>query len=193
MRKARLGVIGVAMAMCAGLASPAALDSKAFETTARFSVDAFHTTLSTAMATMEPRLGAPGYFWVRVHFYSFAPAAEDVAAAQSGSLKSMDDKRQKKASNTEDYNHSNAVIQLGIDKNYKVWQVDMAVPGHTCTIAPFEDDVKKFLQVYQFDGKTLKLKSKGEYVCDMKSVGAGEPHFGWDIDLDTPVFTKAGN
>jgi hypothetical protein len=103
----------------------------------------------------------------------------------------MDKKWMKKASNPKDYNSSNAVIQPTVDKQFKVWQVDMAVPGHTCTIAPFEQDVKNFLQNYQFDGRNLKLKSKGSYVCDMKFMGIPNQKFGWDIDLSIPVFEKA--
>jgi hypothetical protein len=84
----------------------------------------------------------------------------------------------------------NAVIQLTVDKDSKVTQVDMAVPGHTCTIAPFEDEVKSLLQSYRFDGKNLKLKSKGSHVCDMKFLEIPNQKFGWNIDLSIPVFEK---
>ena len=94
------------------------------------------------------------------------------------------------ASNPTDYNNGNAVLQFSLDKDLKVWQVDMSVPGHGCTIAPFEQDVKNFLQDYQFDGKNLRLKSKGSYVCDMKSMGMANQKFGWDVDLNTQVFPK---
>ena len=94
------------------------------------------------------------------------------------------------ASNPNDYNHSYAFIQLSVDQNSKVWQVDMSVPGHGCTIAPFEPDVKAFLQDYQFDGNNLKLKSKGSYVCDMKSLGIPDQKFTWDIDLHAAVYKK---
>jgi hypothetical protein len=46
------------------------------------------------------------------------------------------------------------------------------------------------LQDYQFDGKNLKLKSKGSYVCDMKFMGIPNPKFGWEIDLNTVVYEK---
>ncbi len=83
------------------------------------------------------------------------------------------------------------MIQLSVDDKFQVEQVDMSVPGHACTIAPFEQDVKNFLQSYQFDGKNLKLKSKGSYVCDMKFMGIPNQTFSWDINLDIPVFQKA--
>lgn len=174
------------------VANPGNLDPGSFSTKAKFSVDQTAMSLSTAVGTIEPRLGAPGYSWVRVHFYSFPLTAEDVAGAMNGDISSMDNKWNKMASNPPDYNKSNAVIQLSVDKDFKVWQADMSVPGHACTIAPFEPEVKAFLQSYEFDGKHLKLKSKGSYVCDMKFMGIANQTFGWDVDLDIPVFEKAG-
>ncbi len=102
----------------------------------------------------------------------------------------MDKKRTNKASNPKDYNNSYAFLQLSVDKDSRVWQVDISVPGHGCTVAPFEKDVKNFLQEYQFDGKNLRLKSKGSYECDMKFMGIPNQKFGWDVNLNTPVFQK---
>jgi hypothetical protein len=169
---------------------PASVDPNSFHTNANFSVENNAMSLSTAVATIEPRLGAPGYSWLRIYFYSFPVAADDLAGILKGQTGSMDKKWNSKASNPKDYNNSRAVIQLSVDKSSKVWQVDMSVPGHTCTIAPFEQDVKTFLQSYQFDGKNLKLKSKGSYVCDMKFMGIPNQKFSWDIDLNTVVFEK---
>lgn len=170
--------------------NPASVDPNSFRTNANFSVDNHSMSLSTAIATIEPRLGAPGYSWLRIHFYSFPVTADDLPGVVKGDAGSMDKKRNRKASNPTDYNSSNAVIQLSVDNNFKVWQVDMSVPGHACTIAPFEPDVKTFLQDYQFDGKNLRLKSKGSYVCDMKFMGIPDQTFAWDIDLHAMVFEK---
>jgi len=172
------------------LADPTAVDTSSFNTSANFSVDNQQMALSSAIATIEARPNAPGYSWLRIHFYSFPLAAEDVAGALNGNVESMDRKRTKKASNPKDYNTSNAVIQLSVDSNFKVWQVDMAVPGHTCTIAPYEPDVKKFLQNYQFDGTNLRLTSRGSYLCDMKFMGIPDQNFAWNIDLTATVFAK---
>jgi len=172
------------------LSGPAPVDPNSFHTNANFSVDNNAMSLSSAVATIEPRLGAPGYSWIRISFYSFPVTTDDIAGIMKGDAGSMDKKWNKKASNPKDYNNSYAVIQLSVDKNSKVWQVDMSVPGHSCTIAPFEQDVKTFLQDYQFDGKNLKLKSKGSYVCDMKFMGIPNPKFGWEIDLNTVVYEK---
>ena len=169
---------------------PATIDPNSFRTHANFSVDNNALSLSTAVATIEPRLGAPGYFWLRITFYSFAVAADDMAGIMKGSTASMDKKWTSKASNPEDYNASRAILQLAVDKGFKVWQVDMSVPGHSCTIAPFEPDVKNFLQTYEFDGRNLRLKSKGSFTCDLKVLGIPNQKFSWDIDLDAAVYVK---
>lgn len=172
------------------LSGPASVDPNSFHTRAIFSVDNDAMSLTTAVATIEPRLGAPGYSWLRIWFYSFPVAEDDIAYILKGDTTSMDKKRYKMASNTKDYNNGNAFLQLSVDMDSKVWQVDMSVPGHGCTIAPFEQDVKNFLQEYQFDGKNLRLRSKGSYECDMKSMGIPNQKFGWDVNLNTRVFQK---
>ncbi len=166
------------------------MDANSFRTSAKFSADSDALSLSTAVATIESPRAAPAYSWLRIYFYSFPVAVDDLGAVMKGDTSSMDAKSNKKASNPADYNTSRAVIQLSVDKDFKVWQVDISIPGHTCTIAPFEPDVKTFLQDYQFDGKNLKLKSKDSYVCDMKFMGTPNQKYSWDIDLNTTVFEK---
>ena len=172
------------------LSGPASVDPNSFHTNANFSVDNNAMSLSTAIATIEPRLGAPEYSWLRISFYSFPMTGEDIAKIVKGDTSSMDKKRNKMAGNSRDNNNSYAFIQLSVDQNSKVWQVDMSVPGHGCTVAPFEQEVKNFLQDYRFDGKNLRLKSKGSYVCDMKFMGIPNQKFGWEMDLNTEVFQK---
>ena len=94
------------------------------------------------------------------------------------------------ATNPALYRTSFASLQLSVDRDFTVWQVDMAVPGHSCTIAPFEADVQKFLQTYQADVHHVSLKSAGSYVCDMKFMGLANQTFRWDVDLDLSVFAK---
>jgi hypothetical protein len=190
MRYLRVFIVLVMCVTAPAVSGPASVDPNSFLTRASFSVDNNAMSLSTAVATIEPRLGAPGYSWLRISFYSFPVTADDIAGVIKGDTSSMDKKWNQKASNPKDYNSSYAVIQLSVDKNSKVWQVDMSVPGHACTVAPFEPNVKTFLQDYQFDGKNLRLKSKGSYVCDMKFMGNANQTFSWDIDLNTPVFQK---
>jgi hypothetical protein len=172
------------------LSGPASVDQNSTQKNANFSVDNNALSLTTAVATIEPRPGAPGYSWLRISFYSFALASDDIASLIKGDTGSMDRKWNKKAGNPDDYNSSYAVIRLSVDKNSKVWQVDMYVPGYGCTIAPFEPDVKSFLQDYRFDGKRLRLKSKGSYMCDMKFLGIPDQKFSWDFELNTIVVEK---
>ncbi len=164
-------------------------DPKAFETHAVFSIDTDAMTLTSVAATIEPRPGAAGYSWVRMNFYAFKFTAADIAGAMRGRVESMDAKWTRTAGDQKVYNHSHAVIQLGVDKDFKVWQIDMSVPGHACTIASSEPLVKSALQEYRFDGTRLRLKSKGSFVCDLGLAGPNR-RFGWDLDLDVPVFQK---
>src|SRR6266849_1245101 len=75
-------------------------------------------------------------------------------------------------------------------KTNATFSIDNSVSSLTTAIATIEPDVKSFLQNYRFDGKNLKLKSKGSYVCDMKFMGIPNQKFSWDIDLSVPVFEK---
>ncbi len=52
-------------------------------------------------------------------------------------------------------------MQLAIDAKRQVNAVNLSIPGYTCTIAISDRDLKAFLQHYHFDGKTLRLKTKG--------------------------------
>ena len=167
------------------------LPAEPFATEAKFSVGNDVLQMKSAIATVEPRLGAPGYSWVRIYFYSFLPDSDDIAEIRSGSTASMD----KKVSGLSGkdviaYNHSNAVIQLTVDKDYKVWQMDMSVPGHTCTIAPYDADVKKIVQSYKIDGKSISLKSHGSYLCDMSMVKLPNVANTLDVDINEPLIAK---
>lgn len=186
MRRLCLTLTALFCIIGSALAISAAIEPGAFSTTAKFSVNEIRMALSTAVATIEPHPRSSGYYWVRISFYSFPLTADDIAGVMKGSTDSMEKKRRGMAS--KQYNNSHAGIQLSVDKSYKVWQVDMSLPGHTCTIAYSESGIREFLQDYQFDGKNLTLKSKGSYVCDMKSVGMSDDSLGWDIDVHIPVF-----
>ncbi len=164
--------------------------SQNFNTKASLSVDNTAITLSSAVAITEARNYPAGYSWVRIHFYAFPLTPGDVASAKSGNVQSLDQKANKNSFDPKTHTSSHGRIQLSVDKDFKVWQVDMSIPGHGCTIAPYEKDVQSFLQTYHYDGKNLRLKSKGSFICDLKSVGAGEKIYKWDIDVTLPVFEK---
>lgn len=166
-------------------------DPNSFATKASFAVNDTTLFLSTVVSTIEARPNAPGYSWVKIHFYSFPPTSEDLTSITNGDVGSMDKKWMRLADKHDtSYNTSNAVVVLTLDKDFKVWQVDMSVPGHSCTIAPFEPDVNRFLQQYGFDGKTLKLRSKGSFICDMSSMKLQNQRFDWNIDVESRVFAK---
>src|SRR5579871_5900945 len=61
-----------------------------FRTNASFAVDNRSLSLATAVATIEPRPGAPGYSWLRISFYAFAPQPDDLVGIAKGDVRSMD-------------------------------------------------------------------------------------------------------
>lgn len=142
-----------------------------FVNRARFSVDRQVGSASTGVATMEPRAGVPGYSGLRIYLYR---AAELADSAKGKPPKNWQ-----------------AVLQLSVDRQFMVGQVDMAIPGHTFTIASEGDEVKNFLQVYRLDGKHLRLKSKGTHVCDFSVLRVPNQTFRWDVDLALPIVPKA--
>lgn len=141
--------------------------------TATFRVDGKTSAPSTIVATIQPRSGAPGYFWLRIYFYSSLTATERAQAERGG----IDAHR----------THWAAVLQFGLDKQSTIWQIDLSVPGHTCTIAESDRAAKGVVQVFQFENGRLALRTKGTHVCDMRSLGIPDQTFEWDVDLDTRV------
>ena len=162
-----------------------------FNTHATFSVDRLSMSLTTAIATIEPSRMATGYSWLRIYFYSFAPTADDIAEAMRGSVSSMDRRWQSKSSNPSEYNSSRAVVQLTLDKDHRITQVDLSLPGHTCTVASTAPELGAFARSFVLDADRVRLESKSAYVCDMTSTGSGKQSFSWNVDVDVPVFAKA--
>jgi hypothetical protein len=160
----RLCVPSVVVAVAAFISGPVA----------SFSVDGVARTAPTAVATIQPRTGAPGYSWLRIYFYSSSLGVDDRGAATAGRTDSM------RAT-------WSAVLQLTVDKASTVWQIDLSLPGHTCTIAESDRDSTHALQEFQFDGRRLHLTGKGSHVCDLKSLGLPNQTFTWDVVLDVPV------
>jgi hypothetical protein len=140
--------------------------------TAKFGVDGVTRTPSTIVATIQPRTAAPGYSWLRVYFYS-SPASERANAASSHVVPIRTD--------------WTAVLQFTVDKNSTVWQIDLSLPGHTCTIAESDRDARHALQEFQYEGGRLRVRGKGFHMCDMTSLGIPNQRFEWDVDFETPV------
>ena len=123
------------------------IDPRRFDTKATFSVDDDAKSLSSVIATIEKHpMHGPEYLWLEVNFYSFPFTTEEIKSAANGDLEPIERRRHE-----EDYN-SQAEIIFSMDKSYKVWQVDMSMPGHSCTIASSEKEVKSFLREYLFEG-----------------------------------------
>jgi hypothetical protein len=80
-----------------------------------------------------------------------------------------------------------AVLQLTVDQEGTVWQVDLSLPGHTCTIAASDVEARDVLQMFQFDGQRVRLRGQGSHVCDMRSLRIANQTFEWDVDLDVLV------
>jgi hypothetical protein len=144
--------------------------------TAKFGVDGVTSTPSIIVAIVEPRLGAPGYSWLRIYFYSSLAAGERAHAAK-GQVESI-------------RTAWDAVLQFTVDKTSTVWQVDLSVPGQTCTITDSDSGARKAFQEFLFDGRRLRLKGKGSFACVTGSVGVSNRLLEWDIDLETPVVSR---
>jgi hypothetical protein len=87
-----------------------------------------------------------------------------------------------------------AILVLFIDKDERIWQVNLTVviPGQTVirTVAWKSEDLERFTAGYAYDGKRLKLTAQGQF-ADPSS----EPRsfrLGWDVDLDAPVVNRLG-
>jgi hypothetical protein len=138
---------------------------------ARFSVDGLP---SATLATLQARNGAPNDSWIRIYFYASAKAADRANASSARDLT-----RSKWS----------AVLQLTVDTEGTVWQVDLSLPGHTCTIAASDGEARDVLQIFQFDGKRVRLRGRGSHVCDLRSLKVADQTFEWDVDLGVPVAT----
>ena len=86
-----------------------------------------------------------------------------------------------------------ATLVLFLDKEKRVWQVNLSyvIPGTTVarTVAWKPEDLKKSFSNYQFDGKRLRLKSKGTY--NELNPKQEAMSLSWDVDFDLPVFVRA--
>jgi hypothetical protein len=186
---ALIGVV-LSSAAAATAAAQAPLTPSSFSTHAEFSIDKFPSSFITAVATLEPLNIAPGYSRIWITFFPFPMTPDDVAAASKGSIATLEARRAKMSTRPEVYNRNYAALVLTFDKDHKLSNVNMAVPGHTCTIAWKPAEIERFAPGMQFDANRLKLASKGSYACDMVSIGAGIQVFHWNVDLDIPVFPK---
>jgi hypothetical protein len=83
-----------------------------------------------------------------------------------------------------------AALVLFLDKNNKIWQVNLSyvVPGTTVarTVAWKPEELKKYFSNYQYDGKRLLFKSNGSY--SETEAGKEKIWLSWNVDFNLPVF-----
>jgi hypothetical protein len=154
---------------------------------AEFSIDAERRPMASVVATVErhPLHGAR-YQWLILNFYAFPLSEENWASARSGDLKPIEGRLYD--GDTKRYNNSNAKIVLSIDADRKtINQVDMAVPGYTCTVAWKPEELKGFSRDYSFANGEVAVRNQGSYACDMNG---RRVMFGWNFDVRAPVFEK---
>ena len=136
-------------------------------------------------------LNSPGKLNPMINFKTnsaFAVLTDDSLSGQYNALKIF---FFKKSLNEDDLSHIqilekqyDAVMVLFLDKENKVWQVNLTcvIPGNTIgsTVSWKPED-------YFYDGKRLKLKTKGNYhnLDSQNSIDLA-----WDINLDISVFNE---
>jgi hypothetical protein len=174
------------------LVSAEKLDPKHFITRAEFAIDDDVKSLSSVFATIEehPAHGTE-HLWLEINFFPFVLTKDEIESATTGNFAPIENRWHSEDGlvKTEIYN-SRATVVLSMDTQYKVWQVDMAMPGHSCTIAWKEEDLEKFLREYDFEDGNIRLKSKGSYTCNSMSDKQPEWTHKWDFNINVPVFKK---
>ena len=126
---------------------------------------------------IQPRVGAPGYSWLRVYFYPSLAGGERANAAKG----LVDSIRTAWA----------AVLQFTVDRTSTVWQIDLSLPGHTCTIAESDADARRAFQEFLFDGRRLRVKGSGSFVCVMTPAEVAKRTFEWAVNFETPVIDRS--
>lgn len=82
-----------------------------------------------------------------------------------------------------------AVLVLFLDKDDKIWQVNLTVvmPGQTVvrTVAWKPDELRRFSSSYSYADKRVRLKTKGTF----SEVTTERPpvSLAWEVDVDAPV------
>jgi hypothetical protein len=186
------GLFSVALAASVGvavLAQQPAATPQTFHTTARFSVDSDVLRLQTAVAIAESHASFRDVSWLHLYFYAFPLTPDDVAGLSAGSIDGLERKRTR-AVGGPDRNHSRAVLHLLLDRDSRLSNASLEVPGLTCTIVVESATAKNAVQDYQFDGKRLQVKARGASTCDLTSVGGGKRGMSWDVDVNIPVFVR---
>ena len=189
------------------------IDPNPFATQAKFSVDSESVTSTTVpdllrkppellhprlalcsvAGTTEPDSADPKHSLVKLTFYGFPFTPADRAAARRGNIEYLEKKFhaiQSTNLKSADFNGGGwTSVQLTVDERFQLQQVFINVPGYGVLL--HDRDLNNFAQEYRFDGKKLRLKSKGLHRLDLSSAGVPSFTLYWDIDLTTLVASKA--
>jgi hypothetical protein len=159
-----------------------------FHTAARFSVDSDVLRLRTAVALAEPHARVNSFSWVRVYFYAFDLSAADLAGLSHGSTDGLERRRLHPSAGEPDVNHSRAALHFLLDKDSRLSNASLEVPGLTCTIVVEAGSAATAVQTFRFDGRQLQVKAKGASICDLTAIKGGKRAISWDVDVDIPAF-----
>jgi hypothetical protein len=159
-----------------------------FHTAARFSVDSDVLRLRTAVAFAEPHARFNTLSWVRIYFYAFDLTAADVSGISHGNTDGLERRRIQPSAGGPDTNHSRAALHFLLDKDSKLSNASLEVPGLTCTIVVEASTAAVAVQTFRFDGRQLEVKAKGATVCDLTAIKGGMRPISWDVDVKIPAF-----
>jgi hypothetical protein len=159
-----------------------------FRTAARFSVDSDVLRLRTAVAFAEPHERLTTFSWVRIYFYGFDLTAADVSGLSRGTTDGLERRRMQPSPGRPDMNHSRAALHFLLDKDSKLSNASLEVPGLTCTIVVEASTAAAAVQTFRFDGRQLQVKARGATVCDLTAIKGGTRPISWDVDVNIPAF-----
>ena len=167
------------------------IDPTSFETKATISRNDDLKFFVSAISAIEKHpLYSPEWSRLVIRFYPFELDGDDIKNITLDKLELIRKKRyiyteyNTELVNSTIYNNY-AELYLNIDRQFKVGQIDISVPGYSCTVAYTQKDIDDFLQEFKLDVDTVNLSSKGSAVCprNFKNIS-----FSWDIELNGLVF-----
>ena len=167
----------VAMLVITGSANAGMTDTK-------FAVDG--TMINPVSNVSYVEEGMQGTHKFFLEFYAFPMNSQEEKDAALGNKDIIRNKMPRTENGVDAYNRSNAKLIVTVSEDYKtIYQVDMAIPGYTCTIAQYTNKAPDFAQAYSFDGKIIHLVSKGSNTCF-----GGKHKFFWSVNLTAPVYAR---
>lgn len=163
-------------------------DFGGLQTEARFSADGnTHSTVSALAWRRVREYGGDEFRVYVIGFYPFPLSEQQFEAAKAGDYQPIEEQV------TEDYysaDYSSSVkIIILVGEDDEVLQVDMSLPGYTCTIAPFEEEIEAFFQDFRLENDRLRLSSKGSIECLKGYTEPPHTLYEWKFDVDLPVYT----